>query len=224
MKKWTTLAEATTPDGKTLSLMERDGQYAIRLGGLDLMSNREVESEKQLAIWGCKKAKANCQVLIGGLGMGFTLKAVLEILPQQATVTVAELIPAVANWNRDPRYPFAGKALTDRRVKLVVGDVTKQLGPNRFDIILLDVDNGPRALTTASNEGLYGDQGVLKIANALKPGGRVVIWSVDEDKAFLKRLAHHGLQSSTERVTSREAGGGQRTLFIGDKGKKKKIK
>lgn len=217
MKKWTRAAEALTPDGKKLSLMERDGQFTIRLGGVDLMGDREVESERELARVGCEGRKSGAQILIGGLGLGFTLKAALEQLPPKALVIVAELLPAVVDWNRDERFPFAGRALSDPRVTLVVGDVSRQLEPERFDAILLDVDNGPSALTTESNASLYGDQGVLKMVKALRPGGRIVVWSINDDPAFTRRLARHGLKSRTVRVRAHAGSSATRTLFVGDK-------
>lgn len=146
MKPWELLGEARTPDGTALALTRRDREYVILANGKSLMSSRMHGSEEALATLACRRLRAPepC-VLVGGLGMGFTLRATLDLLPPGATVVVAELVPAVVEWNRGPLGPLAGHPLDDRRVRIEVGDVAAALrsNPGRFDAVLLDVDNGP---------------------------------------------------------------------------------
>ena len=153
MKPWELLGRATTPAGDDLTLMRRDGEYVFFANGKSLMSSRMHGSEEALATFACRRARSLNEpcVLVGGLGMGFTLRSALDVLPSSATVVVAELIPAVVDWNRGHLGELAGYPLRDPRVSVEVGDValTLRANPGRFDAVLLDVDNGPAAFTSS---------------------------------------------------------------------------
>jgi len=222
VKPWELLGQARTPDGTDMRLQRRDREYVIFAGGKILMSSRMHGSEEALAMFACRRARtleAPC-VLIGGLGMGFTLRAALDLLPPAATVVVAELQPAVAEWNRGPLGPLAGHPLHDRRVTLDERDVaaTLQTSKGRFDAILLDVDNGPDAFTTSTNARLYGDASLAAIRAALTPGGVLAVWSAWEDRKFEQRLRYGGFAVTVERVRARlEKGGPRHTIFLGQR-------
>ncbi len=224
MKKSTLIDQSQTPDGRAIALFEHDGNYSIRIDGLELMSTRQHASEERLAELACAgvKTKREAAVLIGGLGFGFTLRAALTQLSPDATVTVAELMPAVVEWNKNPAYKLAADVLADRRVKLVLADVAAVIGRSRgaFDAILLDVDNGPAALSAESNEQLYDDTGLYKILGALKAGGVVAFWSASADPRFAKRLAKAGFEVDVQRARAHVTSGGWHTLFLGRSAKK----
>lgn len=220
MKRWELLGEADTPDGETLTLMRQDDELVILANGKPLMSSRMHGSEEALAPLSCRHlqgAETPC-VLVGGLGMGFTLRATLDVLPSTATVVVAELIPAVVAWNHGPLGALARHPLKDPRVRMDVNDVlsTLQAGPARFDAVLLDVDNGPDAFTTSRNAALYADRGIAAIRDALRSGGVVGVWSAWEDRKFEQRLRYHGFAVQVERVRARlKKGGPRHTIFLG---------
>jgi spermidine synthase len=149
--------------------------------------------------------------------MGFTLRATLDLLPQDATVVVAELVPAVVEWNRSALGTLASHPLRDARVRVEIGDVadTLQSAPGRFDAVLLDVDNGPDAFTAATNARLYSDQGLAAARAALKPGGVLAVWSAWEDRRFEQRLRYAGFVVDVERVRGRlKKGGPKHTIFL----------
>ncbi len=158
------IGEALTPNGTDIKLTRRGNEYIILANGKSLMSSRMHGSEEALATLACLRAQTLKQpcILIGGLGMGFTLRATLDFLPPDATIVVAELVPAVLDWNRGALGPLAGCPLKDRRVHVQVGDVAVALGsgPGRFDAVLLDVDNGPAPLTSSDNARLYDQKGL----------------------------------------------------------------
>jgi spermidine synthase len=157
-------------------------------------------------------------VLVGGLGMGYTLRAALDHLPADASVVVTELIPAVVEWNRGPLGPLADHPLRDQRVQIETGDVigTLRTGTGRFDAVLLDVDNGPDAFTESSNASIYNDRGIASIRAALKPGGVVAVWSAWEDRRFEQRLKWAGFKVEVQRVRARlKKGGPRHTIFLG---------
>jgi len=212
------LAEATAPDGTLLSLCRHDGAYLIRVDGVELMSTRRSHSERELARLACASlASATApQVLIGGLGFGFTLRAALEILPADARVLVAELVPEVIEWNRNPEYDLAGDALRDPRVDLRHTDVSNVLreSPGVFDAILLDVDNGAEPLTTADNGRLYGAAGIRRTLAALKPDGCVAYWSATLVPQFMKLLGRVGLQASAQQVRAHATSGPLHTIIL----------
>jgi spermidine synthase len=213
------LGEARTPDGTTISLTRRDREYIILAGGRPLMSNRMHGSEQALAVFGCRHVPARePRVLVGGLGMGFTLRATLDLLPADATVVVAELVPAIVDWNRGPLGPLADHPLRDRRVRVETGDVldTLRASAGAFDAILLDVDNGPAAFTATANASLYGNAGLAAARDALRPGGALAVWSAWEDRKFEQRLRYAGFRVSVERVRARlKRGGPRHTIFLG---------
>jgi spermidine synthase len=220
MQPWELLGQARTPEGTDMTLTRRGNEYMILADGKDLMSSRMKGSEEELARVGCDRARtmeSPC-VLVGGLGMGFTLRATLDVLPSDSTVVVAELMPVVVEWNRGPLAPLANRPLEDRRVKVEVGDVAVLLreGKARFDSVLLDVDNGPAAFTQTSNAGLYDNAGLTTIRAALKPEGVLAVWSAWDDRKFEHRLRHHGFAVEVVRVRARLRQGGPRhTIFVG---------
>jgi spermidine synthase len=220
VKPWDLLGETCTAGGDDLKLMRRGGEFVIFANGKSLMSSRMHGSEEALAAFGCVRARTRPDpaVLIGGLGMGFTLRATLDSLPADAVVIVAELVPAVVEWNRGALGALAGRPLEDPRVQLHVGDVAETVRQwrGRFDAVLLDVDNGPAAFTAAANAGLYSDSGIAAIRTALVPDGMVAVWSAWEDRRFEQRLRYGGFGVRVERVRARLAKGGPRhTIFIG---------
>jgi spermidine synthase len=216
------LGQTLTPDGTDLRLIRRDNEYVILANGKSLMSSRMHGSEEALATLACRRARTLEQpcVLVGGLGMGFTLRATLDFLPPDARVVVAELLPAVVEWNRGPLGPLAGHPLKDKRVRVEVGDVgvTLSSGPAEFDAVLLDVDNGPAAFTASDNVGLYDDRGLAAARAALKMGGVLAVWSARDDRKFEQRLRYGGFAVQVERVRGRlKKGGPRHTIFLGHK-------
>jgi len=222
MKKATVLEQVTTPDGSVQALVERDGQYMIWVNGRELMSTRHAFSEEQLGVVGCQPllGRKGARVLIGGLGLGFTLRAALDNLGRDAQVVVAELMPQVVAWNRNPAYRLASAALADRRTEVVLGDVAAVIAQSRarFDAILLDADNETTAMNTAGNSSLYRSAGLASIARALKPHGTVVYWSVGDDPALVKRLTQAGFVVESRRVPKYAVPGPRGTSAVGAKG------
>jgi spermidine synthase len=219
MKPWQLLDETRTPDGRLMALTLRGSEYVIHADGKSLMSSRMHGSEDALAAFACRglAGRAEPCVLVGGLGMGFTLRATLGLLPSDAKVVVAELVPAVAEWNRGPLGPLAGHPLRDPRVRLELRDVaaTLRASPGALDAVLLDVDNGPAALTASTNAGLYDDRGIAAARDALRPGGTLAVWSAREDRAFEHRLRYAGFSVAVERVRGRwKQGGPHHTVFV----------
>lgn len=204
VKKWTVLEQVRTPDGSMLALATHDGDYVIRVNGRELMSTRHRFSEEQLGVVGCQPLarKSNARVLIGGLGLGFTLRAALSSLASDAEVVVAELLNEVVLWNRNSAYPLAYTALSDRRTRVVIGDVAHVIDRSVacFDAILLDADNQTTTMNTASNARLYRAAGLSAVHRALTPGGAAVYWSAGEDPLFVKRFTGAGFDVETQRV------------------------
>ena len=188
MKPWELLGETRTADGTLLSLTRRDTEMVILAAGKILMSSRMHGSEEAMAGMALKHLRTvrGATVLVAGLGMGYTLRATLDLLPADATVVVTELVPAVVEWNRGPLGPLANHPLQDKRVRVETGDVigTLRTSTGRFAAVLLDVDNGPDALTASSNASIYNVRGIASIRAALKPGGAVAVWSAWEDRRF----------------------------------------
>ena len=220
MKPWELLGETRTPEGEQLTLTRHGTEYVILASGQTLMSSRMHGSEEALATFGCARAstlEAPC-CLVGGLGMGFTLRAALDLLPPDASVIVAELVPTMVDWNRGALGPLARHPLRDKRVAVEVGDVAGTLRANagRFDAVLLDVDNGPSAFTASDNSGLYDDRGLAAARAALRPGGVFAVWSSREDRRFEQRLRYAGFDVTVERVRGRlKKGGPRHTIFLG---------
>lgn len=223
MIPWQQLAQADVPGEKTpLVLSRRGSEFAIRIGTSALMSSLTHGSEEALAELACARIadRAEARVLIGGLGMGYTLAAALKQLGPSARVEVAELIPAVVEWNRGPLAHLADRPLADRRVAVWVGDVGDRIraATAAWDAILLDVDNGPSGITRASNDRLYSGAGLGAARDALRVGGVLGVWSVASDRAFTHRLEHAGFSVKEEFVRARRTKGGRHVLWIGTRG------
>lgn len=219
MKPTRLLDQATTPDGTPLALYEHDGDFSIRVGGVPLMSTRQHHSEERLAELACAglRDRRRAAVLIGGLGLGFTLRETLRHVAADATVVVAELIPAVIAWNRDPTFGLAADVIDDPRVEIVTGDVADLLdaSPGRFDRIMLDVDNGASALTAAANRGLYSARGLGTARAALRSGGRIAVWSADADPLFVSRMEKAGFAVEVCKARTHTTSGGWNSIFVG---------
>lgn len=218
MKRNERLGEAVAPDGTVLVLYRHDGDYVIRAGNQELMSTRRHHSEDVLAEQVCAPLRetVGARVLIGGLGLGFTLRAALRSLAPDARVVVAEIIPEVIRWNQERSYGLAADALLDPRVDLRCDDVANVLeaSAGEFDAIMLDVDNGAAALTTGGNAGLYRAQGIRRAAAALRPGGRVAYWSADDDPAFERALRRAGLSVEVVRAQAHPGLRLWHTIFV----------
>lgn len=190
------LDTAEIPGGDTLRLIQRGSEFSIMLGSNELMNSRLSGSEEALASLSCERIvpRTNARVLIGGLGMGFTLRAALPLLDGNAEVVVAELVPAVVEWAKGPMAALHGDSLSDPRVTIAITDVAKLIGENEsgYDAILLDVDNGPDGITKSGNDHLYAQQGLNHAWRALRKGGVLSIWSAHPDKAFASRLRQTG--------------------------------
>ena len=216
------LGQTVTADGTVLKLARRDNEYIIFANGKNLMSSRMHGSEEALPTLACRRVRSleyPC-VLIGGLGMGFTLRATLDLLPPDAMVVVAEMVPAVVEWNRGPLGPLAGHPLEDKRVRIEMVDVavTLRSGQGKFDAVLLDVDNGPTAFTASDNAWLYDDPGIAAARTALKMDGVLAVWSARDDRKFEKRLRYGKFAVQVERVRGRlKKGGPHHTIFLGHK-------
>ena len=219
MKPTEKLGEAVAPDGTVLTLLRHDGAYSIRVAGVELMSTRRHHSEDRLAELVCAPLAdvAGARVLIGGLGLGFTLRAALRVLPTDAHVVVAELLDDVIAWNRNPAWPLGADALADPRVELRHADVADVLreGRGTFDGVMLDVDNGAEAMTSAQNAGLYGRAGIRLAVDALRRGGRVAWWSAGDDRAFEDLLRRAKLVLHIDRPRAHVGSGGKHTIYVG---------
>ncbi len=226
VNRWTLLGSATIPNnGGELKLSQRAEEFSIKLSGIrgELMNSRVHGSEEALATIGCSglQSSDSAQVLVGGMGMGFTLAAALQSLSATAQVTVAELIPEVIEWNRGPLGDCAGRPLDDPRSKVFIGDVAELLkgGDSQFDAILLDVDNGPDGLTQTENQWLYSERGLRAIYQTLRPEGTLAVWSASHDPLFLIRLKKARFHASTRTVRARPGKGSRHTIFLGKKGR-----
>ncbi|MDB6028589.1 MAG: spermine synthase [Verrucomicrobiales bacterium] len=223
MKPNIKLAEANTPDGALLVLYEHDGNFCIRLDGKELMNSTVATSEILLGDLATKHVANHDKpcVLIGGLGLGFTLRSVLENGGPEVSVHVAELMPAVVAWNREFLSGLNGKLLDDPRVHLFVEDVWHVIargGRAKYDAILLDIDNGPFAMVQKENSRMYESSGLERISASLKPGGRVAIWSACPDHGFADRLTEVGFH--VEIVRAKLFDTAKRcayTIFVADK-------
>jgi spermidine synthase len=207
MRPWQILAEAEAPDGAKLVLSRRGDEYLIRAGGYDLMSSRDDSSARALAELGCAglRERSGVRVLIGGLGMGYSLAAALAQLPADAEVELVELVAAVVEWNRGELGELAGRPLEDPRVRVHIGDVAERIRSRRaeYDAILLDVDNGPDPLAHDHNAALYGVAGLRAAHHALRPGGVYGVWSYSDAGEFARTLARAGFSASVQRVQNR---------------------
>ena len=213
MRPWETLATAEAADGTRLELRRRGHEYLITADGYDLMSSEDGDSARALADLGCARLPEGrpSHVLVGGLGMGYTLRAALDRVGENAHVEVAELVSEVALWNRGELGALAGRPLDDPRTHLHIADVADVVRshPGVYDAILLDVDNGPDALAHATNEHLYGRRGITQAKAALRPGGTLAAWSFSDDPAFTRRLAAAGFSAQVHRVPASRKGRGR---------------
>ncbi|OCW55715.1 spermidine synthase [Hoeflea olei] len=200
MIPWVRLDAVQQDDGPELRLMQRGTEFSIMLGTNELMNSRLSGSEQALASLACARlaGRGPVRMLIGGLGMGFTLRAALAELPADAHVTVAELVPEVIGWARGPMAELFGGCLDDPRVELLAADVGAPIraATGAWDAILLDVDNGPDGLSRSGNDALYSPQGLAAAFRALKPGGVFSVWSSAPDPAFTRRLGRAGFAAS----------------------------
>jgi spermidine synthase len=218
VKRHERLAEARTPSGTRLELIRHDGAYLIRADGIELMSTRRHLSEDRLADVACARLAdlANARVLIGGLGLGFTLRAALRHLRMDAEVVVAELVGEVIEWNANPEYALSADAMRDPRTKVVHDDVVNVLtaNPSGFDAIMLDTDNGPDGMLMAENGALYARLGIEATMKALRSGGVIAYWSVGDDPAFARALRGFHLEVEVIRVRAHDTAGPMHTLYV----------
>ena len=206
------IGTAYVPEGEELRLVRHDGDFSILLRDNELMSTLASASEEALATMTCERLgkRSDLQMLIGGYGMGFTLRAALDVLAVDAEVTVAELVPEIIDWARGPMAAFTAGCLDDPRVTLVDEDVAVLINAanSAYDAILLDVDNGPEGLTRRVNDRLYGRAGLHSAMAALRPGGVLAVWSATPEERFAKSLAEAGFEVSEEVVPARACGEG----------------
>jgi spermidine synthase len=209
---------AAIPGGGTLRLFRRGDDWTILLDdpiiGGDLMNSRQFGSEEALAELACTGLKPGARVLIGGLGMGFTLRKALQLLPPTAEVGVAELVPAVIGWARGPMAALHGGSLDDPRVTLRDGDVGDALAAGPWDAVLLDVDNGPDGLVRAENDRLYSAAGLEAARAALTPGGVLAIWSAAPDGRFVARLKRARFAVEEVAVRARGTKGPRHVIWL----------
>ena len=223
MRPWELLDTATVPgEGDELRLYRRGDEFSIKAGYSELMNSRIHGSEDALAELACQRLtnRTQTRVLIGGLGMGFTLAAALKQLGPEAEVVVAELVPAVVKWNREQLAELAESPLQDQRVSVYEGDVGQLIRSKQaaYDAILMDVDNGPEGLTRKENDGLYSPAGLRAALAALRPGGIYGVWSISPDQKFRRRLQQTGFKVEELRVSARgRHGGGRHVIWLGKK-------
>ncbi|NUJ79053.1 spermidine synthase [Methylocystis sp. FS] len=218
MIPWTLLDTTPIPGGEgELRLKRRGAEFSITLGNIELMNSRLSGSEEALATLSCERIQARPQprVLIGGLGMGFTLRAALTVLGAKARIVVAELIPAVVDWARGPMAEVFGASLTDPRVSIEEADVGRLIrsGRSTYDAILLDVDNGPEGLTREANDGLYDIEGLRAARKALRHDGVLAVWSSGPDRNFASRLRKAGFHVDEVKVRANGQRGGARHVI-----------
>lgn len=225
MKPWELLGRAVIPgtDGE-MRLSRREGEFSIHLSTQtsELMNSRMHASEDALADLACAAiaGRARPHVLVGGLGMGFTLAAALRGVGPGGTVTVAELVPEVVEWNRGPLGECAGRPLEDPRTRVHVGDVAELLrgGHSTYDAVLLDVDNGPEGMTHHGNDWLYSPQGLAAARRTLRPGGVLAVWSATPEPRFTTRLNRAGFRVEVHTVRARPGKGAHHTIWLAHTG------
>lgn len=218
MQPWELLGTVTLPDGDELTLRRRGEEYSLQLANFELMNSRQHDSEEQLATLAldARASLAGTHVLVGGLGMGYTLRAALDRLPADARVTVAELVPEVVDWNREHMGHLAGHPLDDSRVSVAIGDVADLLRKSQrvFDFVLIDIDNGPEGSTHDDNNWLYSLAGLEATKAALNPGGVLSVWSTYESDEFTRRLKRTGFTSEVKRIRSRGRKGNRHVIWL----------
>ena len=217
MKPRILLAESTTPDGAPMSLYEHDGAYSISFQGQELMHSKASASELLLGKLGIElvRKEPSARVMIGGLGLGFTLRTVLEGLAADAQVDVVELIPEVVEWNREVLKDLNGTLLDDPRVKVIEADAVeriKQGDAQSYDAVILDVDNGPTGMVKATNTSLYSHKGLRAVRKLLKPSGRAGFWSAGEDPHFKARMETVGFRVG--HIRAKVHAGSKRAAYV----------
>jgi len=224
VQPWETIASARMEGGPDLVLARRGGEWVVRCGGRVLMSSRQHGSEEALAELALDRLGARASrrtVLVGGLGLGYTLRAALDRLGPGDRAVVAEISPEIVEWNRGPVADLAGRPLEDPRVRIQIGDVAGRIAEARgaFDAILLDADNGPSSPVREGNDALYGERGVRACRDALASGGVLAVWSAGPDDAYRTRLARAGLEAEVVAVKARGRGapGSRHVLFLARK-------
>jgi len=226
---WSHLGSAEMPGGGALRLMQRGAEFSIMLGSIELMNSRRSGSEEMLATLACKKItdRREAHILVAGLGMGFTLRAVLAALGDDARVNVAELVPSVVAWARGPMAEIFGGCLEDPRVRIIEGDVGCVIKSGRatYDAILLDVDNGPEGLTRKANDDIYGIDGLRAAHAALRPGGMLAVWASAPNRQFANRLNDTGFTVDEVNLRANgKRGGARHVIWIAtnDRGRHRK--
>jgi spermidine synthase len=225
VKPTTQIATAKSPDGTDITLYEHDGDFLIRAGRGDLMTSRESWSELELARLACARLDRAREpvVLIGGLGMGYTLRMALNLLAADAKVVVAELVPEVVAWNRDHIGELTGHPLRDPRVEVHIGDVSSLIRNSyaTFDAIMLDIDNGPEAMSSSGNSQIYSPAGVGACMDAMPRRGCLAVWSASICPPYERRLRDHGLFVRRYRVPARKGGKSlTRCIVVGSQDKR----
>jgi len=215
---WEELAHAFLPDGDRLTLRRCGGEFEIRFNLVELMSSRGPVSEQAMAKLACRRIGRDAHVLIGGLGMGYTVRAVLDAIGPGARVTVAELVPEVIAWNRGALAHLACRPLDDPRVTVVNEDVARVIRPCGFDAILMDVDNGPQAVLFPANRFLYEADGVRLIVSGLRPGGVFVLWAADPSPGFERAVAAAGYACERRDITVPGETGVKHTIYLVQRG------
>ncbi|WP_396624667.1 spermidine synthase [Luteitalea sp.] len=217
MIPWQTLGEAHTPDGTRITLRQRGHEFLLLADGRSLMPSTITGSEQALAAVGCRQltGQPHARVLIGGLGLGFTARAALDLLPPDAALVIAELVPEVHAWNQQFVGHLAGQPLTDPRTQVAIGDALAiiRADTDGFDAILLDVDNGPAEFAAHGNDALYGRAGLAAIRQHLRPAGVLAVWSAWEDHRFARRLAAAGFAVTLERVRGHGRRGARHLIY-----------
>lgn len=219
MVPWIPLGSAEAPGGGTLRLLRRGDEFSIRLDGGELMNSRLSGSEEALATLAHERigGRPDPRILIGGLGMGFTLRAAQAVAGAEARLTVAELVPEIVDWARGPMTAIFGDSLSDPRLELRIADVGEVMraAPAAWDAILLDVDNGPTGLTRPANDALYGEAGLHEAYRALRPSGVLAVWSAEPDSGFTRRLGRCGFAAEVRQVRAhRGKRGARHTIWI----------
>jgi spermidine synthase len=215
MLRWETIATDHAEDGGELVLARRGDDWSVRTRGRVLMTNRTGGSEVALAELALKRLERRRSVMVGGLGLGYTLRAVLDRMPVGGKVVLVEFSAALVEWNRGPVAHLAGRPLDDPRVRLQLGDVKQRIAEARgaYDAILLDVDNGPTPLVRAGNAALYSDAGVRSCLRALAPGGVLAVWSAGHDETYLARLRRFA-DDAEARTVHPARGGNRHVIFL----------
>jgi len=221
MLPWETIDRAAAPDGAELVLARRGTEWQVRAAGIVLMVSHAHGSEEVMSDYALERVKAPRAVLVGGLGLGFSLRATLDKVGPHTQVMIAELVPQLVEWNRTHVGHLAAHPLDDRRTVLRVGDVYDRITESHagFDAILLDVDNGPSALAHTKNNRLYSPTGVRRCSEALRPGGVLAVWSAGHDTGYVATLKSAGFKQVEARTVGNHKGAGvKHVLFLASRG------